>query len=165
MAVTACEEDLLTMQFVFRCRQWKFDCASGVEEALSFVRRNPLLVIISEPELTEREWRRLLSLFIAEGHPSALIVFRQSADTRLWSELLHLGEDEVLLQRFDKEEIVRTVCLAWQRWKDSWMRSKTRSRAGRILVRPRRAVGCVPPRATDASIRPHVARPPDRSGH
>jgi hypothetical protein len=38
------------------------------------------------------------------------------ADERLWSEVLNLGGYDVLPQPLDRNEALRTIGLAWDRW-------------------------------------------------
>jgi DNA-binding NtrC family response regulator len=46
----------------------------------------------------------------------ALIVTCRLADERLWAEALNLGAYDVLAKPFDRDEVLRSVSLAWLNW-------------------------------------------------
>ena len=48
--------------------------------------------------------------------PPSLVVTSRLADERLWAEVLNLGAYDLLARPFNKNELTRTVALAWQHW-------------------------------------------------
>ena len=50
-----------------------------------------------------------------------LIVASHDADSRLWSEVLHLGGYDVLTIPFLAREVILSIGLAWRRWHDQCM--------------------------------------------
>ena len=45
-----------------------------------------------------------------------MIVTSRSADERLWVEALNLGAYDVLAKPFDRDEVLRSVSMAWLNW-------------------------------------------------
>jgi hypothetical protein len=50
--------------------------------------------------------------------PIPLIVASRLADDKLWAEVLNLGGSDVLALRFDHDEVIRSVSLAWREVQD-----------------------------------------------
>jgi len=48
-----------------------------------------------------------------------LIVTSRLADDRLWVEALNLGAYDVLAKPFDRQEVTRSIHLAWMHWQNS----------------------------------------------
>jgi DNA-binding NtrC family response regulator len=117
LVVSACNEDLAWFEVVLQERGWKVRCAQNLTGAMEFIRMQHAVVVISEPTLPDGDWKQLLSQLIDEGWPTALVVFSHLADERLWSEVLHLGGYDVLPRPVDKDELFRTVALAWEQCK------------------------------------------------
>jgi DNA-binding NtrC family response regulator len=87
--------------------------ASLAHECLS---KDEIGVVLCERDLGTENWIDLLkSLFRLHNAPP-LIVTSRLADDSLWAEALNRGAYDVLAKPFDREELLRTVNLAWLRW-------------------------------------------------
>ena len=117
LVVGACSEDLAWFEVVLQERGWRVRCARSISDAVAFIRAQRAVVVVCEPTLPDGDWKQLLSHLIDESRPSALIVFSHLADDGMWSEVLHLGGYDVLPKPFDKDELFRTVTLAWEHCK------------------------------------------------
>jgi DNA-binding response OmpR family regulator len=82
--------------------------------AASLIASRPWSVIVTEADLPDGDWRTVLELAHCCGGP-AVVVTSRLADERLWSEVLHLGGYDVLVQPFDDDEIARVLTLARQK--------------------------------------------------
>jgi hypothetical protein len=73
-------------------------------------------VVLCEHALEDGSWKDVLELAASRPYPPPLIVTSRLADERLWSEVLNLGGYDVLPQPLDRNEALRTIGLAWDRW-------------------------------------------------
>jgi DNA-binding NtrC family response regulator len=96
--------------------RWTLYTAKTVMSTVSFLRKNPIPVVVCERDLSPGTWRELLEQFASLPEAPYLIVTSLFADDRLWAEALNLGAYDVLAKPFDKEEVVRIVSYACMRW-------------------------------------------------
>jgi FixJ family two-component response regulator len=85
-------------------------------------------VIVCERDLPDGSWKDILEIADSMPVPAPLIVTSRLADDYLWVEVLNLGGYDVLGKPLDKQEVSRTVNLAWHHWasrRDSAQRDKT----------------------------------------
>ena len=73
-------------------------------------------VVICERDLPDGNWRDVLEVTASLPHPPPVIVISRLADEYLWSEVLNLGGYDLLAKPLDKQELSRTLKLAWGRW-------------------------------------------------
>lgn len=99
----------------FRCHT---DHAKNCGEALPLIGRDVHGVIVSERDLPDGNWKDVLEAAAARQNPPVLIVTSRLADEYLWAEVLNLGGYDVLAKPFDRDEVRRTVSLAWQHWQN-----------------------------------------------
>ncbi len=85
---------------------------SGCREALSFLHRNHVPVVICERDLPDGTWKDVLEPLAAQSHFPAVIVTSRLADERLWLEVLDAGGYDVLPKPLDRQEAKRTLVLA-----------------------------------------------------
>ena len=90
-----------------------------VRSRLEFVRHvhdNRPRVVVCERDLPDGDWRDVLAATSSLPSPPPLIVASRLADEHLWAEVLNLGGYDVLAKPLDKQEVGRTLKLAWDRW-------------------------------------------------
>jgi DNA-binding response OmpR family regulator len=87
------------------------DCHGAARDAY----RLPPRVVVCERDLPDGCWKEILELTFSLPHPPPVIVTARLADEYLWAEVLNLGGYDVLSKPFNKQEVSRTVRLAWDR--------------------------------------------------
>ena len=102
----------------FRQFPWRIEHAGGIREALNLIGRDAHHVIVSEKDLPDGNWKDVLEAAAVRRNAPVLIVTSRLADEHLWAEVLNLGGYDVLAQPLDRDEVRRTVSLAWQHWRN-----------------------------------------------
>ncbi|MEK7408432.1 MAG: hypothetical protein AAB225_25445 [Acidobacteriota bacterium] len=110
------ESDGLSLDKIFLDSNWQSHGVGNCQEALGFLDRHHLPVVLAEPELPDGSWRELLKRMTGLSAPPNLIVSSRLADARLWAEVLNLGGFDVLMTPFDAEEVLRVTFAARQHW-------------------------------------------------
>jgi DNA-binding NtrC family response regulator len=103
--------------------QWEIREAATYGEAVGILDNRRIAVTICDTEIADGNWQVLLANLQSRAHPPNLIVSSRLADERLWAEVLNLGGYDVLVQPFDRGEVLRVARMAWMAW-----RQKCRSR-------------------------------------
>jgi DNA-binding response OmpR family regulator len=117
LAVSPAGEDNVLLDHVFSHSNWKFDRVRTCREALEYLKRTEISVIICAADLPDGDWKHLLDQLKGQLVPPRVIVESQIADDRLWAEVLDSGGYDVLAKPFEQREVIRVVSLAWRQWK------------------------------------------------
>jgi DNA-binding response OmpR family regulator len=117
LAVSPADEDNVLLEHVFSHSNWKFDRVRTCHEALEYLTRTEVSVIICAADLPDGDWKDLLDKLKGHVVPPRVIVESQIADDRLWAEVLDSGGYDVLAKPFEQREVIRVVSLAWRQWK------------------------------------------------
>lgn len=112
-------EDHRSLQTIIGHSDWEMQQADCVPAALSFLGRADTSVLICESDVLAGNWSDVLDQIHSVPHPPAVIVTSKFADDRLWAEALNLGAWDVLAKPFDRNEVLRSIKIAWQHWQDS----------------------------------------------
>ncbi len=123
LAINAREEDQASLAHIFGCTKWTVHCVQGRYEALEFLQKSRMPVLLCDCQLPDGNWKDLLDDVAHLPDPPLLIVTSLLADDCLWAEALNRGAYDVLAKPFEPEEVVRSVSLAWLHWKDRWGRA------------------------------------------
>jgi DNA-binding NtrC family response regulator len=116
LSVTPYEEDQLWLQDLVSHSKWKLYGADRLESALVALHEHQVGVVLSEKDLPPHSWTHMMDVMHHSQNAPALIVTSRLADERLWAEALNLGAYDVLAKPFDRDEVLRSVSLAWLNW-------------------------------------------------
>ena len=83
-------------------------------QALAHLADSSISVVICETLLPDGSWKDLLACMARAEASSVLVVTSKVADEWLWAEVLNLGGYDVLAKPLDREEVRRSLQLAWQ---------------------------------------------------
>ena len=122
LAVSPHAEDHACLRAIFGHSNWEIFEAHACQEAMSFLRKNRMAVLVCERDLPDGNWKTLLDSLSVLPHPPLLVVTSRDADDRLWAEVLNLGAYDVLSKPFDRSEVTRIISLAWLHWKEEALR-------------------------------------------
>jgi DNA-binding response OmpR family regulator len=117
LAVTPADDDQVLLEHVFSHSNWRLDRVRTCREALEFLGRTEVSVIICAAALPDASWKELLNEVKQQPAPPRVIVSSPIADDSLWAEVLDMGGYDVLGKPFDQREVIRVVSLAWRQWK------------------------------------------------
>lgn len=125
--------DHATLSEIFSHSNWKLHVARTCAEAVAFLTKKLIPVVVCERDLPDGSWKDILERTSRAINPPALIVSSRFADDRLWSEVLNLGGYNVLIKPFQRSEVFRDVSLAWLTWKNREDRLRARTERPRVL--------------------------------
>jgi DNA-binding NtrC family response regulator len=94
---------------------WHTRRVRGLREARALLNQDLVRVVVCEHVLPDGDWRDLLYAAASRQCPPPVIVTSRLADDHLWAEVLNLGGYDVLPQPLDRDEVFRTIGLAWER--------------------------------------------------
>jgi DNA-binding response OmpR family regulator len=103
---------------LFRYFNWSMRQLQTCQQALAFLRQNPIPLIISWSETPDGNWKDLLRQLTVLTKPPLLTVSYQPTGRYFWSEVMSLGGYDVLVKPFGASDVFRMVSLAWENWKD-----------------------------------------------
>lgn len=103
---------------IFSQFRWQTRRAHSCRQALPLIRQDLDPVVVSERDLPDGSWKDILELAWVRKEPPVVIVTSRLADDYLWAEVLNLGGYDVLTKPFDRDEVRRTISLAWRYWKN-----------------------------------------------
>jgi len=101
---------------IFSYLPWRTRRIRRFREACPVMCRDLARVVLCEHALEDGSWKDVLELAASRPYPPLVIVTARLADERLWAEVLNLGGYDVLAQPLDRNEALRTIGLAWDRW-------------------------------------------------
>jgi DNA-binding NtrC family response regulator len=117
LSVSPLAEDYFSIQAVFDHSKWKLYNAESLASGLATMGRREIGVVICERDLAPGTWIDLLQVLQTLPNAPPLIVTSRLADERLWADALNLGAYDVLAKPFRREELVRSVSMAWLHWR------------------------------------------------
>ena len=118
LAVSPHEHDHACLRAILNHSNWRICRANGRHEAMSFLKRNRMAVLVCESDLPDGDWKDLFEALPSLKAPPLLVVASKRADDALWAEVLNLGAYDVLSKPFDRVEVTRIISLAWLHWKE-----------------------------------------------
>jgi two-component system response regulator PrrA len=119
-------EDIAFLRGVFGNANWTLYEAPTVHQAIVHMEGGALDLIITDRDLPEGGWRRLLDALKPMPVAPLLIVTSRLTDEYLWAEVLNEGGYDVLAQPFDHDEVVRVISAAARRHHNAWMQARGR---------------------------------------
>jgi DNA-binding NtrC family response regulator len=125
LSVSPAAEDHSSLQYIFNHSNWKLHKTHGLLAAVAFLKAQKTPVVLCECNLLPGTWRDLLKEIYNLPLAPTLIVGSRIADDRLWAEALNPCAWDVLAKPFEKSELLRSVSVAWQHWKQRQERSAT----------------------------------------
>lgn len=117
LEVSPFEADHATLQQIFSHSNWKLHISRNCAEAIGFLKRTLIPVILCERDLPDGTWKDIVERTARAANPPAVIVSSRLADEHLWTEVLNSGGYNVLRKPFRESEVFRDVSLAWLHWK------------------------------------------------
>lgn len=119
LLVSPSAEENRALSRILNDSAWRLSRVSGYEEAITYLTRNRVAIVVCESELPDGSWRDILLDIRSYSAPPVLIVTSRQADEYLWAEVLNLGGYDLLAKPFDDEEVRRVIANACTRIKVS----------------------------------------------
>ena len=116
LIVGSAAEDERTWRQILEHDQGEARQVQSCREALAFLQRNAVPVVVCERDLPDGNWKDVLKPLSAMSDRPEVIVTSRLADDHLWLEVLNAGGYDVLTKPLDRQEARRTVALARQQW-------------------------------------------------
>ncbi|MGA2114025.1 MAG: response regulator [Bryobacteraceae bacterium] len=118
LSVSPQDEDHMCLQAIVSHSTWMLLTARDLESTVTMLRHHEIAVVVCERNLSPGRWIDVLDHIDALPRSPSLIVTSETADDRLWAEVLNLGAWGVLAKPFDRTEVIRSVKSGWQLWHD-----------------------------------------------
>ena len=110
LAVSASETDQQALSRILAPMRWAVHRAYSRVQAIEIMRRKSISVVLCDSDLPDGSWKDILHESVREPNPPYVIVTTPiSHDAPLWSEVLNLGEYEVLAKPFDPREVFHSI--------------------------------------------------------
>ena len=113
LLVSPAADDHEFLRELFRRQGWRLEYANSFDAISMQLSHNEASVIITERDLSVRNWKDVLELIQGLPDPPFLIVIARQADESLWAEALNLGVYDVLAKPLDDTEALRVLTSAW----------------------------------------------------
>ena len=137
LAVSQFEHDHTTLAHIIGHSAWELESVRTLREAATKLIEESLPVVLCSENLTDGDWKDLLSLTGQDAASCRLIVMSDRADDRLWAEVLNLGAYDVLAKPLRSKEVFASVGQAWRHWQ------ACRKSVGRVHSAPAKAIPAV----------------------
>lgn len=110
------ESDGLSLGKIFLASNLQPHGVCNCHEAIEFLDQHKIPVVLTEPELPDGSWRKLLDYMAKHAAPPNLIVSCRLPDDRLWAEVLTMGGYDLLATPFEAGEVLRVTSAAQNNW-------------------------------------------------
>jgi DNA-binding NtrC family response regulator len=120
LAVLPRAQDRLALEEIVRHPRWHLQMVQTLNGSRVVLKELFQAVVICDTELPDGNWRDVLDELAPKALPMPLIVASRLADDRLWAEVLNLGGYDVLAKPFQRDEVIRSVSLAYRQEQDRW---------------------------------------------
>jgi len=108
----------VSLQSIMRHTNWVFHCVADLANAVEFLGRHFVPVIVCSKELPDGTWENVLAAVAGFPVPPKVLVYWHQADDAFWMEVLQSDAYDLLTVPFNAEEVLRLVSLARRKWKD-----------------------------------------------
>ena len=116
LLVSPAAEDHEILRKLFRHHGWRLEHASSFDSISMQLSQKAASVVITERDLSARNWKDVLKVIQDLADPPILIVISRQADESLWAEALNLGAYDVLTKPIDETEAIRVLTSAWDHY-------------------------------------------------
>jgi len=110
--------DCASLQSIMRHTNWAFHCVSDLAQALEFLEKRFIPVVVCSKDLPDATWKDVLAAMARFPIPPKVLVYSHQADDAFWMEVLKSGAYDLLPVPFNAEEVLRLVSLACRNWID-----------------------------------------------
>ena len=110
--------DCACLQSIMRHTNWAFHCVPDLAQALEFLEKRFIPVVVCSNELPDATWKDVLAAMARFPIPPRVLVYSHQADDAFWMEVLKSGAYDLLPVPFNAEEVLRLVSLACRNWID-----------------------------------------------
>jgi len=153
LVVSPFDKDHAYLRALFKGSEAEIYGLFDVEDALGYLGRQPLAVVLCEHEFECRDsWKLLLSGLESLKQPPELIVASRLAHAGLWAEVLNLGGFDLLMKPFDEDEVFRVVNHAFRGWLGKSDKLDLGERCGAVAIQ----TGPDDPRPASSNLGPNV---------
>jgi DNA-binding NtrC family response regulator len=116
LMVSPLKNDFLELRVIFDRNRWTLEGVPTYWEALKFLNKDRVPVVISDSQLPDGGWKDVLSQVSLLTTPPCLLVISHYGEEELWGEVLEEGAFDVIVKPFEEPEVERVVRSAWLYW-------------------------------------------------
>jgi DNA-binding NtrC family response regulator len=130
LAVSPLLDDHRVLRAIFSPSIWILRGVINVKDALRWLLRDPVPIVICTKDLPDGNWQTLLYAARRLPRPPRVLVAAISPDNQLWDDVGASGGFDVLALPFHEQDVLSTVRMAWESWQRQWADPPGVSRAG-----------------------------------
>jgi DNA-binding response OmpR family regulator len=109
LSISAVAADHHTLRRILNDQVWQVDTASSYREAVVYLCRDRVDVVICECHLKDGTWKDLLGHIAEMLDPPALVVTSEAVDAHFRSEVRALGGSEAMTKPLNADEVRRVL--------------------------------------------------------
>lgn len=128
LAVAEDRELLKMLTEIAQTCKWKLTQVSTVNEAVGTLETEPIRLVVFDHDPSGPDWRIALRRFHMLPNPVCVFLVSRVADRYLWDEVIRNHGYDVLPKPLRREQVVRTLELAWywRAWQQQWTGDRKR---------------------------------------
>jgi len=114
LSVSPDRQDHAAVRRLLDAAVWQVATAESCQEALDYLTKQDVVVVLCEHSLPDGSWKRLLDQAAVLQNPPSIVVTSRLADTHMWAEVLNLGGYDVLAKPLEQTEVrhvLESICL------------------------------------------------------
>jgi len=109
LSISAVAADHHALRRILNDQLWQVDTASSYREAVAYLCRDRVDVVICECHLQDGTWKDLLGHIAEMLDPPALVVTSEAVDEHFRSEVRALGGSDVMTKPLNADEVRRVL--------------------------------------------------------
>jgi DNA-binding response OmpR family regulator len=113
LSVSPAPQDHADLRRVVKDPKWQIDPVNSCRDAIDYLSRTDVFLILCEHSLPDGNWKRMLDYASLLPVPPPVIVTSRLADDHLWAEVLNLGGFDVLAKPYNEREVRHVLDSAW----------------------------------------------------
>jgi CheY-like chemotaxis protein len=114
LSISTVPEDHDSLRRILHDPSWRVTAALSCQQAITYLCRDRMDVIVCNCHLPDGSWRDILSYIAELTEPSVVVVTSRAAGADLGAQVRALGGFGVLSKPFQAEEVSRVVIAALQ---------------------------------------------------
>ncbi len=118
LAVGIADQDYVSLEWILASARWRLARARSSQEAIRFLRHDPVGVVVVPEELPAPTWRELVGRLPDLSSPPHLAMITNGRDVESWAGALNRGADCVIGRPLETAEVTHVIGLAWLLWSE-----------------------------------------------
>lgn len=119
LSINNSSRDCKALQSIVRRTNWRLHCLSDLAGAVEFLNKHFVPVVVCASDLEGASWLDVLDAMRRYPTPPEVLVYAGDLDAAFALHVLEAGGFDALSTPFESEQVLRSISLAFRKWKDS----------------------------------------------